>query len=534
MNPHSFRAESVIEALIFHRMPADPTDDWFRLVGVVHLYSASGIHLLALLSWIETGTLAWGRRSGLRVETLQTLVWILFLGISMMVWKAEGFHFSLFRPLMTILLRRWLRLNGRLVGVFAPLFGVLILEALLTFRQGWSPGATHYYLAVGGACVALLRKTPDESKMRLHLQMAIYSWLPLAILDALHDRIAAPLTPLLSLITVPVVASFLYPLTLISFAWSGEAHPLLVRMWHLFLNGLIEGLDRVPCLFQLKGVGIASGALFALLFWKYRRDGRILTILPLAWALRLAIAPEAPHRVVQLDVGQGDSALIQKGGISELVDVGSARRSSPDRWIRTLARYGADGVSGVLLTHLDEDHSGGLRTLLASVRVGCIEMGGIFSQDQRGSRIRALIGADFRRTQILNSGCIRLSRIAWFESRRPGAKGNRWMAGLFHRLGPDRAYLALGDGDQEQEKEFLRIFAREIRRQDRRIWKVGHHGSKYSSGMDFLKKIQAQEAWISVGRNRYGHPTREVISRLQIARMRIRRTDHEGDLVSTE
>ena len=64
------------------------------------------------------------------------------------------------------------------------------------------------------------------------------------------------------------------------------------------------------------------------------------------------------------------------------------------------------------------------------------------------------------------------------------------------------------------------------------ILKVGHHGSKSSSGQDFLSTVRPQVAIVSVGKdNHYGHPSLRVLKKLERAGATIRRTDQEGDIV---
>jgi len=64
------------------------------------------------------------------------------------------------------------------------------------------------------------------------------------------------------------------------------------------------------------------------------------------------------------------------------------------------------------------------------------------------------------------------------------------------------------------------------------ILKVGHHGSKYASTLEFLEKTKPELAVISVGsKNRYGHPTAETLGRLESVGAKVRRTDEEGSVV---
>ena len=64
--------------------------------------------------------------------------------------------------------------------------------------------------------------------------------------------------------------------------------------------------------------------------------------------------------------------------------------------------------------------------------------------------------------------------------------------------------------------------------------KVGHHGSKYSSGTAFLKAVDPKYAVIEVGAdNPYGHPAPETLARLEAVRAKVYRTDRDGNIVMT-
>jgi len=63
------------------------------------------------------------------------------------------------------------------------------------------------------------------------------------------------------------------------------------------------------------------------------------------------------------------------------------------------------------------------------------------------------------------------------------------------------------------------------------VLKVAHHGSKYSTSEEFLQSVKPNIAIISVGKNSYGHPTPEVISRLDNTGTKIFRTDQQGDII---
>ncbi len=529
----------VTDALLFKHAPESGLDGWFRVVGVVHLYSASGIHLLALYFWMEWMLKALGLRFGMNPERIKPLGLLGFGLVSFWVWRIEGFHFSLFRPLISILLRALLRQKGAQVPMLLPLGFTFLLEWVFCLSQGFSPGALHYYLAVGGSLIAISGKDSGENLnwIQKHLKMSVFSWVPIAMLDLIHDHLVAPFTPILSMVTVPIVSLVLYPLTLLSYAFTGQVLPCVRVLWEGFMKGLVIVMSPLPLVFTVSTRAIGVGLLAASVFFLLRRLplpalGRSgVVLIPLILVSRSwALAPSL-NRVIQWDVGQGDAALIQRHSKNEVIDVGSGRTAKPDLWLRRLTRAGVTGVDGLLLSHLDEDHRGGLQVLLSVVPVRCIQAHPAQWFESRGQKLSQWIESRYQGVQIKGQGCIQESRVAWFKSHAQGAKGNEIMAGLVHEMSTKTAYFALGDGDQSQELKFESYFRNERARYPERIWKVSHHGSRFSSGLEFLKWLDPKETWISVGkRNPYHHPHPDTLARLGFIQGRIRRTDQEGDL----
>jgi beta-lactamase superfamily II metal-dependent hydrolase len=84
-------------------------------------------------------------------------------------------------------------------------------------------------------------------------------------------------------------------------------------------------------------------------------------------------------------------------------------------------------------------------------------------------------------------------------------------------------------GDIGSKEELALVSERVLRPVE--ILKVPHHGSKYSSSAEFLAALEPQLAVIQVGKNnRFGHPTAEVLSRLDAVRARILRNDQDGQI----
>ena len=87
-------------------------------------------------------------------------------------------------------------------------------------------------------------------------------------------------------------------------------------------------------------------------------------------------------------------------------------------------------------------------------------------------------------------------------------------------------FMFMGDASTTTEKEILSKY----NLPDVDVLKVGHHGSRTSSGKDFINEINPKYSIISVGKNnRYGHPNKEVIDNLKNSK--IYRTDKDGSIM---
>ncbi len=531
-----------MEALMFHKPVRSGVDGVLRVSGVVHLYGASGIHLYAVAGWIGFALKQLCRVLKIPSRAFSFLGLLFFLIAVLMIWRLQGFSFALFRPLSSILIRAGLRESGHRVWIFAPLILTFAIEWILSHETGLSPGASHYYLAVGGSLLVLGRGDSFRSKLELHFWMAIASWVPIALLDLYSDHLVAPWTPLISLLTIPPLTLLLFPSSLLALLFFGGVPEALFRVWMLCFGLLIRVLDLVPDVYSIDFDSMTSPALIAapmiVLALKARHWFGLsgFSAIPLPGALIACLwamgVPREVNQVVQFDVGQGDAALIREGSRAELVDAGPEQGAGPEVWIRRLSRFGVNRLDAVLFTHLDQDHVGGVHALASVIPIGCLEMSTHHSGIEKGVTLRAWASRLPEAPAIRTQGCIGLSRVGWFQSSRGQASGNRWMGGVFRRISDREAYFALGDGDSGQEEQFERKFRTSIQNAKVRVWKVGHHGSRFSSASGFLDHMNPTELWISVGRrNSYQHPSPETMARLTLQTGGVKRTDRDGDLI---
>jgi competence protein ComEC len=252
----------------------------------------------------------------------------------------------------------------------------------------------------------------------------------------------------------------------------------------------------------------------------------LVLVAPMVWALagRSAGGPPAGLRITFLDVGQGDSILLEPGGAAPvLVDAGPAGADVAG----SLAERGIESLGALVVTHPESDHDGGAPAVLERVatrrlafaRAGSATRGAARAAGTRAIRIAA--GARLR------SGSLRLT-VLWPPSERLGPRApapgdpNSLSVVLLARW---HGFQALLTGDAEAESAPIDPGAVDV-------LKVAHHGSEDGGLAALLERADPRLAVISTGAgNPFGHPAPATLATLADRGVPVARTDREGEVV---
>ena len=524
----------------------------FRDGGVAHIVAVSGLQVALVAALL--GFLVRKAGSSLRARDatvlVATLLFAVFAGGRPPVWRAA-----------------------------------LMIGLYLTARLLGRPTSPEHVLGFS-ACVILLGDPSALFDVGFLLTFAavfglaefgapVVSWLrlrgaPALLADAVGATLGAELAvlPVQAYVfnVVPFVAllsnPFIVPLSGI-FLFTGLALlPLLVvspavaaaaivplRVLSDLQFGILDALDRLHAVrvvptppFAL--VAATAGLLLVagLAAARAARRGALATALLAVVAVVAAppVAADAGTAVLRaVDVGQGDCWLVVTPRGRVLVDGGG----SPDRayefgrlrLVPKLADLGAVSLDAVVLTHPHPDHSRGLLAVLSSLPVGRVVV-------PRGAARNVFLDEVLAVAQKRRLVLERLGAGGRFEAAGlafdvlhppddpyPRAVENNGSLVLRTRA-EGRTLLLTGDVEAPAERDLLA--SGEDLRAD--VLKVPHHGSRTSTTPEFLARVSPRVGLVGVGRrNRFGHPSPEVVKRLAGAGVRVFRTDRDGDVALT-
>lgn len=232
-----------------------------------------------------------------------------------------------------------------------------------------------------------------------------------------------------------------------------------------------------------------------------------------------------------LNIGQGDSELIllpRPGGGSVKILIDGGPDASVVGELGKVLPVGDRAIDLVLMTHPQLDHFGGFIEVLKQYRVGAFLGTGRVGQIAAYRELMDIIrGRGIPYVTLARGSSITYGDVAIDVLSPNGADivSSELNDGCLVLRVATRDTRALFTCDAGENIETELVASDDIRAD---ILKVGHHGSRFSSSANFLAAVAPKVAVIEVGKNTYGHPTKDALTRLADSGAKIFRTDQNG------
>lgn len=233
------------------------------------------------------------------------------------------------------------------------------------------------------------------------------------------------------------------------------------------------------------------------------------------------------YRVTAVDVGQGQCLLFQTDGKTYMVDCGGDSDDiAADRAAQLLLSQGFFRLDGIIVTHYDADHAGGVANLMHRIPTDALYLPIVTEENELRDQLvtefsEKIIWVEQTQELLFDEG-----KMTIIPSTNRHDANESSLCVLFQK--PDCDILVTGDRSMEGEMELMNTVALP----DLEILVAGHHGSKTSTSWELLNATRPEIVLISVGEdNSYGHPSWETLERLNLFDCLVYRTDLEGTLI---
>jgi competence protein ComEC len=547
------RYGGVLLALILGDQRAIAAADWtlFNRTGISHLVSISGLHITMIASLVGWCVARLWRTTPALLLRVPAQAAAVFAGLAGAAGYAllAGWGIPAQRTvlMLTVVGAAWLA-RAR-IGMGQSL---ALAAAAVCIFDPWAVLAAGFWLSFGAVAAIVWvvqgRVTdPDEPAWRrtlraaAHVQMAVTLALVPATIVLFHQF--SLISPFANAVAIPVVSWVVTPLALLAGAFALLPAPLALPAELL--------LAVAHAVFSVLAAVLAWWAAFDWSMLPVATPPWIVTALavcgvawllappgwPVRWAGTLALLPlftwpaERPRTgelwVTALDVGQGSAVLVESSDRAWLYDTGPRYSSDSDAGERIVLPYlrhrGIRRLDGLIVSHLDGDHSGGAAAVLRGIGVGRLLTSIADGDPALGGRPpeRCQAGA-----QWVDGPMQFVVLHPTADDYRARRSTNAMSCVVLARLGP-RSVLLTGDVGVADEAAIL------ARSPGLQVdWLAApHHGSRSSSSAALLSALGAAEAVAQAGyRNRYGHPDATVVARYRLHGTELRRTDQSGAL----
>ena len=495
----------------------------YQINGINHLFAVSGMHL-SLFASILLYIL---KKTHIKENTNYIIIILFFIFFSFLT----NYSPSILRALILyILIKTNKILNLNLKTIYLIIIDLIIL---LLYNPYYIYNIGFIYSFTISISLILFSNTINKQKNYISklLTTSIISFivgLPISINNFHEINI---LTPLINIIFVPFISFIIFPFSLLTLFIKP-----LDNIFKILTNILeqqsilITNIKLNITLAHIPWYIIVLYYITILLFIKGMHNKKIKT-LPLI--LLLMIHANIKNilnttRITSLDVGQGDSTLLELNDKNILIDTGGKPGSNTSiietKTIPYLKSLGITKIDYLILTHGDFDHMGETINLVNNFKVEKVILNCGPYNDLEQELIKVLDKKKIKYYSCIKELNVDENKLYFLQTKEYDNENDN--SNVIYTELDGYKFMFMGDASVTTEKEILSKY--NLPNID--VLKVGHHGSKTSSSKGFINEMNPRYSIISVGKNnRYGHPNKEVLNNLKDSK--IYRTDQDGSIM---
>jgi len=491
----------------------------YRSNGISHLLAISGMHisLLSILLISLFKRLKFNENKSLIIISI-----FLFFYMALTSFMPSCTRSVLLFSLIT--LNRVLNLDIKTIKLFLLTFIILLfINPFYIFDIGFIYSFTiSFYLILFKDKL----KKDNYFKSLLYISfLCFFISLPITLYNSYEVNF---LSIFLNILFVPFVSFIVFPLSILTFIF-----PFLDSLF-LILTNILEYLSNYFSSINLFTITFGKVNVYFIIFYYllltlflyFNKKKYFFLILLLLFIQYNKDYIFKNTYLISIDVGQGDSLLLHKNDKNILIDTGGlySKELAIDSLIPLFKSLGIRKINYLILSHGDFDHMGEAINLVNNYKVEKV----IFNCGPYNDLEKELIKV-LDRKKIKYYLCIKELNIdknkLYFLQTKEYDNENDNSNVIYTELNGYK-FMFMGDASITTEKEILN----EYNLPDIDVLKVGHHGSKTSSGKEFIDEINPEYSIISIGNNnRYGHPNKEVLDNLD--KSKIYRTDEDGSIM---
>lgn len=490
--------------------------DSYRINGISHLFSISGMHISFILGiiYLYLDKISYNKKIKYIISTIILILYLL------LAYTPSLLRVTIMYSLISI--NNILKLNIKKIDIMML---VLIISIIINPFIIYHIGFIYSYII---SLFLILFKNKSKNKLFSVLNITIIAFivsLPITIYTNYEINF---LSIIINILIVPVVGIIILSLAIITLIF-----PIFDDIMFFFTNYLERFSLLIDDINIFKIILAKPNILIIVVYYMV-----ILIILKNKKYFYIFIFLIIIHKlypyynsnleVTMFDVGQGDSILLKlpynKGNI--LIDTGPNKDydTMKNNIIPYLKSIGISKIDYLIITHGDEDHIGSSISLIDNFKIEKVILNKDSYTDLEKDLIKELKSKKIKYSNKIDKLNIKGNYLYFLNNKEFDNENDNSNIIYFEYL--KYKFLFMGDASSTTEEYLLDNY----NLKNVSFLKVGHHGSKTSSSREFINSINPKISLISVGKNNYyGHPNKEVLDNLN--KSRIYRTDIDGSIM---